>query len=441
MKKRIMSFAVVLLLIISFAAPTMAYENYGLVYDDTGLLNYDYMDNLSSDTLKEIGDANEMEVRVDIVTDLEGYTIEEYAENFYDMYDYGYSGNGNCILLMILVHEDETGLVCDDYIIYTGGECSDIFDNDTLAVLKGDLDEYLSPSAWEGDMESDNTVCAEALDTYAKYVSDILNGNMPVAESADKSSAAVSGFTAVPGDSVDVCVWDEAGILSESELRELNDMAIASSEKYGCGIYIVIVNDYRDYNGNSVYDAATTVYQSKNLGMGEGKDGILLFMSMNDRDYSLICYGDSANYAFCDYAKDSLTDMFLDNFAEDDWYGGFADYITTADEYMEMAVAGTPMNEENDPYAKAADVLITLIVVILIPIIVAGIVCFVFYGQMKPVKAQKSAANYIVGSVQYTDRSGRFSHATETRTPIAKDNNDGGGFSSGGGFSGKSGKF
>ena len=70
-------------------------------------------------------------------------------------------------------------------------------------------------------------------------------------------------------------------------------------------------------------------------------------------------------------------------------------------------------------------------------LLIALIVCMVFRGQMKPVKKQTAAKEYLTCNVEYTNRSGHFSHTTEIRTPLPKADD----FQSGGGFSGKSGKF
>ena len=50
-------------------------------------------------------------------------------------------------------------------------------------------------------------------------------------------------------------------------------------------------------------------------------------LSMAERDFQMLAHGDTANAAFTDYGKYIMQDEFLDNFREDDWYGGFADYI------------------------------------------------------------------------------------------------------------------
>ena len=80
-------------------------------------------------------------------------------------------------------------------------------------------------------------------------------------------------------------VTDTAGILSEDSRAALNEQARAISEQTGCGVYIVTVDDYTRYVKGSIEDFSEAVYRNYELGEGEGKDGVLLAMSMNERDY------------------------------------------------------------------------------------------------------------------------------------------------------------
>lgn len=445
MKTKVLSLILVLMLVFAFAAPASAYTDYGVVYDDTGLLNTDYLHTLSYDTLQNISDTYQFEVRVDIVQTLEGNTIEEYAEIFRSQYDYGVNGNG--LLLMILVHQDDTGLAFDDYILYPYGSGVDIFSGSVMEELDATVGGCLYAEAFGGELSQDEVMIEAALTAYANTSSAALmdyDGDItaaaPVEEvAADEEVIMVaegSGYTAVPGETPSRCVEDWAEILTEDELTELDTLAIETSAKYGCGIYILILNDYTTYNKDSLYEVATDWYANYGYGLGEGDDGIMLVLSMAERDYSLIVYGDSANYAFCDYAKDRLSETFLDNFSEDDWYGGFKDYISTAETYIKMAMTGTPMNEENDPDAGLS-ILVKLAIAVFLPLLIALIVCLVFRSQMKPVKKQTAAKDYLTAKTTYTDRSSVFSHTTETRTPLPQDDD----YESGGGFSGKSGKF
>ena len=47
-------------------------------------------------------------------------------------------------------------------------------------------------------------------------------------------------------------VTDAAGLLSENENMLLEKMAESVSQKYGVGVYIVTVEDYRDFHSEGV---------------------------------------------------------------------------------------------------------------------------------------------------------------------------------------------
>ena len=63
-------------------------------------------------------------------------------------------------------------------------------------------------------------------------------------------------------------VGDSAGLLSAAEYTELENMCAAVSDKYGCGVYIITVSDFRQY-GNSVESAAEAIFKGTGMGVGE----------------------------------------------------------------------------------------------------------------------------------------------------------------------------
>ena len=71
----------------------------------------------------------------------------------------------------------------------------------------------------------------------------------------------------------------------------------------------------------------------------------MLALSMAERDFQMLAHGDTANAAFTDYGKYIMQDEFLDNFREDDWYGGFADYIAAQTLAVEVRTAEAPAGE------------------------------------------------------------------------------------------------
>ena len=250
-------------------------------------------------------------------------------------------------------------------------------------------------------------------------------------------------------------VSDAAGLLSYEELSALNEQAKTVSEFYECGVYIVVVENYKDYVTGSIADFSEAVYTSYGLGLGQAKNGILLALSMAERDYDLCAYGDWAHYAFTDYGKDKLSETFLDNFRNNDWFGGFNDYIANSVSLMDMAKNGNPLDTivyEQEPEKPGWDAF-ELMLIVLIPSLIAFAVCSVFKAQMKTANRQVYAMDYVDSSRSHLRvNSDQFLTRNVVRTRIHRDDDDGGGFRpsggrpggtsiNAGGFSHKSGKF
>lgn len=238
-------------------------------------------------------------------------------------------------------------------------------------------------------------------------------------------------------------VTDAADILTDGEEGALETQAQLIEDQYGFGAYIVTVDDYLDFTNTTVFDAAMTIYRDYSLGVGDGKDGLLLLLSMNDRDYSLVTYGDTGNYAFNDEGRELMTDFFLDDFANDDWSTGFEDYLTWTAAYLDAAAEGEPYSDDNIPMSRS-DALFTLALyiaaIILIPLVVMFIAVRGKDAKMKTVAAATEASHYVSSSLNLTRSNDTFTHVTETAVLIPK-NNDGPSTSRSGGFSGTSGKF
>lgn len=438
MKKKSIALMVSLLLLLAFAAPVAAYTDYGLAYDVTDQMEPAYMETLADQTLQGILDRYGFEARVDIVDDLEGYAITEYAEIFRDRYDYGKNGNG--VLLMVLVSDDGNDLSFGDYIVYPYGTGTEYFDEAALTELDASLKLYLSAEGFADELYRDQTAMETAFNIYAGYVETVLseNGVTPAEGSAGEVATATaagkaesvenpdySGFTAVPGETPAVCIEDYyIGIVPDEELEELEELAKAASAKYGCGIYFVVVEDFTtsETARDTIYDTAVADYEFNDMGLGEERDGVELYVSLADRSCALVVNGSSANYAFSPYAQELLLQSFTEPMAEDDWYTGIRNYITTAEEYIALAVAGTPVTDES---GSEESILVKVAVCVGVPLLIALIVCLIFRGQMKGVRKQTAAKDYMTGQVYYNNRSRVYSHTTETRVPLPKvDNND-----------------
>lgn len=259
-------------------------------------------------------------------------------------------------------------------------------------------------------------------------------------------------------------VYDNASLLSESELEYLETFATTAYAASGCGVYVITVKSFEALGSASVYDCATSLFISYDLGLGTDDDGVLLLLSMEDRDFAFISHGSFANSAFPDYIKAAIEDEFLDDFANDDWYEGFKDYFEECRSYLTDYIEGSyyissPSSSGDNYYISSSspsdDITIngsvsgsTWLVIIGFPILVAFIVCSIFKGQMKTAVKKTEARDYIVAKdIDIRIRQDMFTHRTETRRVIQSSSSSSSGHRSSGGsrsssgFSGRSGKF
>ena len=245
-------------------------------------------------------------------------------------------------------------------------------------------------------------------------------------------------------------VFDMAGILSADDVTALNDAAREVSQRYNCGVYIALFEDMGEYGFSNIEDFAEEIYKQWDLGFGTDRTGIVLTMSMSERDYDLCAHGDAAHYAFTDYGKGSLSDEFLDNFRQDDWAGGFADYVRECEYMLSRAENGDPVDVPGyTPYREPTfleKMGHSAPIGVIIGVIIAFIYCASLKKKMKSAKIAREASRYISPQgVWMQDQQDMFTHTTVTRQHIERDSGSrsgGGGTSvNSGGFSHSSGKF
>jgi len=282
----------------------------------------------------------------------------------------------------------------------------------------------------------------------------------PVEETAAVEETAQPEETAAPAFPY---VLDQAGLLTDSQRETLEQKAAALSEQHQCSLYVVTVEDHTSLNYD-VYEAAKGIFQHYDLGWGAEKNGVILLLSMDARDYAFAGHGGRGETICSRESSWLIEDEFLDNFRNNDWAGGFGDFLDACDTQLTKLEKGEDVNagadiitgpdgldyhDYNNPYeTREPSILPRVLAVIFIPVAVALGVCSVFKAQMKTAKEATRADEYLVPhSMRLRTKEDRFTHRTESRTVIETDSGHraggGGGssFHSGGGFSGRSGKF
>ena len=218
----------------------------------------------------------------------------------------------------------------------------------------------------------------------------------------------------------DAMVWDNAEILSGDEAAELDMRAWMMTQEYLCAVYIVTLPNLA---GVDVEEANQFILDEYGLGYGPDQSSVILLLSMEERKYDIMAHG-YGNTVFTDYGKEKMEERYLDEFGDDDWYGGFTEYLDCCEEYLQLAEEGTPFDVGDD---DADSTTAGLLIGILVPLLIALIVCSRFKAQMKTAKMQKAAQNYIdPQGLVLTGQSDCFTHTTRTERYIEPQKSSGG---------------
>ena len=229
-------------------------------------------------------------------------------------------------------------------------------------------------------------------------------------------------------------VFDEASILTYDEIEELSAKAKEITETYGCEVYAIT---FPGLDGNEAWELNEMLYAELKEYYGAGEDVVILMLAMEERQYDIMARG-FGNTAFTDYGKDVMAEKFLDDFANDDWYWGFYDYMATCDEFLAMAVSGEPFDVDSD---EGGSGLFGIIIAIVISCLIAFAVCSILRAQMKTARIATEAHDY-QKELNLTNQYDRFSHRDIKRVyNPPKEENEGGTTVNSGGSSHKSGGF
>ena len=216
-------------------------------------------------------------------------------------------------------------------------------------------------------------------------------------------------------------VFDEASILTYDEIEELETRAKEISETYGCEVYAIT---FPSLEGNEAWELNEMLYQELVSEYGAGEDVVILMLAMEERQYDILAHG-YGNTAFTDYGKDVMAERFLDDFANDDWYWGFYDYMSTCEEFLAMAASGEPFDVGSDEGEGGANFL-GVIVAIIVSCVIALLICLILKAQMKTARIATEAHDY-QKELNLTNQYDIFSHKDIKRVYNPPQEENGGG--------------
>lgn len=179
---------------------------------------------------------------------------------------------------------------------------------------------------------------------------------------------------------------DDADLLSGTEAAEVEQTLIRIGAKHGMDIVIVTVDST---DGQSPMAYADDYYDYN----GYGPDGILLLISMAERDWwvSTTGYGITA---ITDAGLAYMSDRFIPYISDGEYAQAFLEFARLCDQFIAQAKSGAPYDSGNlpkEPFSFGTNLIIALV----IGLVAALIVVLVMKAKLKTVHRQVRADAYI----------------------------------------------
>lgn len=399
MKKRISALLLMLIFCISLSIPAFAAEtNY--IIDETGTLTDD-----------ELAEANEY---ADYLADMVGidfiyvYTYDEDIEAYAKQLSLGKRQN------QVLMIEND-----DVWNVYLRGTPENIIDDEDMKALR---------DAFDNEENYD-----EAISAYMYAAAQLVQPNSTLSSGAESTVVLDTRARVV----------DMAELLNDSEKTALLSKLDEISERQKLDIVVLTVNTL---DGKTPRDYADDFYDYNGYGFGENKDGILLLVSMEDRDWWISTTGYGIT-ALTDAGIEYISEKFLSDLSDGDYAQAFTTYAELCDQFITQAKTGEPYDTGNmpeEPFNVAWNILVAFVIGLVVAVIVTGIM----KKQLKTVQLKSEANNYVkANSMIVTENRDLFLYNQVSRRarPKETDNSSGGSSthtsSSGSSHGGGGGKF
>lgn len=242
---------------------------------------------------------------------------------------------------------------------------------------------------------------------------------------------------------------DSAEVLTTDELETLKYKLAQISDENNIDVGIVTV-EYLD--GKTAQEFANDLFEQNKFGKGENRDGILLLVATEDREWAMSTHG-SAKEAFNQDGLDYLSGEFLPYLSDDDYYSAFENFLNNAQELGAMYVAGNPYRVEYDEEGnypiegepikeEGINNSVWIPLSIVIGCAISFVIMMMYKSQLKSVKSESRADDYLM-DMKLVKSQDIFLYRTVTRTMRPKNEDHGNNFnnSGGGDYGGSSGSF
>ena len=197
-------------------------------------------------------------------------------------------------------------------------------------------------------------------------------------------------------------VWDEAELLNETEVAQLNSKLESISKKYKAEIRVVTLSSM---DGGDIDEFLEYLYDESGFGYGENHDGVLLVVCMDPWEYRILSNG-FAGEAITSGDIDAIGEAFKSDLSDGNYADAFDTFADKCEYYLDGHINGFPFNTGKN-----------LLICLGIGLVVALIVTGIWKGQLKSVRKQSAANAYVkAGTMQITQSGDFFMYRNVTKT-------------------------
>lgn len=220
---------------------------------------------------------------------------------------------------------------------------------------------------------------------------------------------------------------DEAGLLSEEESSTLINKLEEISQRQKNEVAVVTVNSLE---GKTAEAYADDYYDYNGYGYGENDDGLLLLVSMGEREWAVTTYGYCHTVAFTDAGLDYISSEFRRKLSSGEYAKAFDCFAGLCDDFLTQAATGEPYDVDNMPKGKVSPFWLYT------DLVVAFFISFgIVKGKsrnLKSIKKQESAKAYERrGSLSLRRSTDSFVNRIVTQKTIRNEKNSSSGSSGG----------
>lgn len=201
---------------------------------------------------------------------------------------------------------------------------------------------------------------------------------------------------------------DDAGLLEASQAQELEEKLDQIIEEYACDVAIITEESI---GGMDIQDYADDFFDDYDYGMGEEHSGILLLVTMSEREWWMTTTGDAIDI-FTDARQEEISDHFVSYLSDEEYYDGFVEFA----DLCENTIVQVQTEDEDD-------LLGTVIIAVGIGFVLSLIITGVMRSGMKSVRFKPDAADYLQkGSVRLNRSHDMFLYRQVTKSAKPKNN-------------------